>query len=183
MSRCRPSLYRRLEDLLRKGVDFNKKTDILRDVKELYTDCLGISCTEISHFDKNGNAYLYCDTNKQADDIPPTLAGYQASTAVAPLSRIDLDIRQMRILTSMETTTMEYTGYTYKFGLNVPWTSEYDPFQYHSLHELAVDASRSQADPIYSQFVSYYNARNYADQAMQSIMNGESKWRSPKRWF
>ena len=93
--------------------------------------CLGISCTGISNFDKKGNAYLYCDTNMQADDIPPTLAGYQASTAVAPLSRIDLDIRQIRILSYMEVTMMEYAGYTFKYGSNVPKprASEYDPFQ------------------------------------------------------
>ena len=77
MSRCRPSFYRRLENLPQNGADFKKKTDILRDVKEAYSVCLGISCTGISNFDKKGNAYLYSDTNMQADDIHPTLAGYQ----------------------------------------------------------------------------------------------------------
>jgi len=162
---------------LQSGVNFDSKNDILRDVKEAYTVCFGISCEEISNFDKDGNAFLHCDSDDSADDIPPNLAGYHASTAVAPLSRIDLDIRQLRILSSME--SMEYASYTYKFGWNVPKAraSEYDPFQYLSLHEFAVSAARSQADPIYSQFVSYYNSGNYADRAIRAVLDGSSKWK------
>lgn len=211
--RCRPSLYNRLAETLKTGVQLQNKDEILSDIQEAYS-CFGISCSDIISNVAPNNSNLKCEnaTNNLADNTSPALAGYRATTAVAPvrmhvdgmiempnsdnivawtdthtnqflsarnntqLSRIDLDIRQMRILSSME--AILFTDFTYTFGSNVPKprNSENDPFELLTLHELAVSAARSEADPIYTSFVKYYNDKNYADSSIRQILNGQSKW-------
>lgn len=92
------------------------------------------------------------------------------------LSRIDLDIRQIRILSTME--SMSYAKLTYEFGYNVetPRDSENDPFSLVSLQQLAVSTIRAQAVPYYTYFVEYFNEKNYADKRMRLVLDGQSKW-------
>jgi hypothetical protein len=54
--------------------------------------------------------------------------------------------------------------------------SDNDVYQLLSLHELAVAADRKRADPLYSYYVSYFNAINYADIAVDAALEGVGKW-------
>lgn len=83
----------------------------------------------------------------------------------------------MRVLSLMDATN--WATLIYAHGSNVPATrdSSNDPFQYLSLKELAKSTSRSVADPMYSNFLSYYNDKHYADSAMELVLQGK-KWSS-----
>jgi hypothetical protein len=71
-----------------------------------------------------------------------------------------------------------FAKYVYQFGRNSvkERNSDNDVYQLLSLHELAVAADRKRADPVYSYFVSYFNAINYADIAVDAALNGVGKW-------
>jgi hypothetical protein len=90
LSRCRPSLYIRLAKMLTTGIQFDDKEEVLRDIQDAFS-CFGISCSDIANFAVDNTA-LQCESTSPtlADDVPPSLAGYRATSAVAPV-RVDRD--------------------------------------------------------------------------------------------
>lgn len=86
LSRCRPSLYNRLAEAIRTGIQVSNKDSILRDLVEAYTSCLGHPCQDLSLASvSNDHPALSCEGITD-DSTPPVLAGYRASSAVAPVS-------------------------------------------------------------------------------------------------
>lgn len=81
--RCRPSLYNRLSDPLLAGrsMPLDSPDEILRDLVEALA-CLGIGCREIADVAPDNLTLQQCGTG---DDQPPSLAGYRATSAVAPV--------------------------------------------------------------------------------------------------
>jgi hypothetical protein len=92
------------------------------------------------------------------------------------ISRIDLDIHQLRILTTLE--SWSFAKSLYLYGSNVPGRreSENDPFHLISLSQLAISSERRDADPVYNQFVSYFNDQDYADTTITAALDGTGKW-------
>lgn len=108
VSQCRPSDYSFLKKHLLdfgkiqgKGTgsyDSSKKYDLLKTLKNLYA-CFGILCEDVG-FPKTDDSALACDYYDE-DDIP-TLARYPATSEVDEHSKIDLDIRQIQMLVSLD---------------------------------------------------------------------------------
>jgi hypothetical protein len=92
------------------------------------------------------------------------------------IARIDLDIHQLRILATLESYSFAKSVYVY--GSNVPAIrkSENDGFSLVSLSQLAKSSERREADPVFSQFVSYFNVQEYADKAILEALDGTGKW-------
>lgn len=105
---------------------------------------------------------------------------FHAASFVFQIARIDLDIFQIRELTTLG--SFNYAKLWYMYGRNSPRQrdSEYDPYDYYSLSELAVSTSRRNAEPFYSAFVSYHNDPNYADKLIRHTLNGVGKWDGTK---
>jgi hypothetical protein len=95
------------------------------------------------------------------------------------IARIDLDVYQLRILTSLQAT--EFAQFWYLYGSNVPKPrdSENDPYELVSLYGLATDADRQMADPVFTQFVAYFNDHEYADKTISDALAGTTKWVTP----
>jgi hypothetical protein len=93
---------------------------------------------------------------------------------------MDLDILQLRTLTSLG--SFSYAKLWYLYGRNSPvqQKNDNDPFEYYSLADLAVASSRRTADPWYSEFVRYHNNNNYADKIIRDTLDGKGKWDSSK---
>lgn len=66
----------------------------------------------------------------------------------------------------------------YVYGSNVPAIrkSDNDGFKMVSLSQLAKLSERREADPIFSQFVSYFNDQEYADKIIREALDGTGKW-------
>ena len=96
------------------------------------------------------------------------------------IATIDLDILQLRILTSLG--SFHYAKLWYLYGRNSPVErkNEYDPFSYYSVADLALSSSRRVADPWFSEFVKYHDNNNYADKIIRDTLNGAGKWDSSK---
>jgi hypothetical protein len=93
---------------------------------------------------------------------------------------MDLDVLQLRILTSLG--SFHFAEFWYLYGRNSPRQrdSENDPFDFYSLSEFAVASSRKNAEPYYTAFVSYHDAPNYADQLIRNTLKGKGKWDGSK---
>ena len=97
---------------------------------------------------------------------------------MSQIARIDLDILQIRILTSLG--SFQNAKLWYLYGRNSPRQrdSEYDPFDFYSLSDFAVSTSRKNAEPYYSAFISYHNDINYANVLIKNTLEGVGKWKS-----
>jgi len=98
------------------------------------------------------------------------------SSFFVKIARIDLDILQIRILTSLG--SFDYAKIWYLYGRNspLPRDSENDPFNFYSLSYFATSTSRQNAEPYYSAFISYHNDPNYADVLIRNTFDGIGKW-------
>jgi Low iron-inducible periplasmic protein len=173
LSRCRPSVYKSLKDLLlTNSVDFGKTDKILDLIKQAYA-CFGLTCSDIGSFQNDRR--LFCDAQFAA------LAGYRPMSDVSSLARIDLDIYQMRILTSIN--SLEYAKYWYMYGFNSPKLRDgpSDPYTLVSLQELATTGDRGKADPIYTQYLDYFNEKYYAHKTIMAALEGNSQWTSTEQ--
>ena len=199
IAQCRPSIFKRLnEELLSGNPNFSKSQSILADLQDIYA-CLGITCDMVGTYSGSSTVTgasrpLLCDA--AVTDL--SLAQYYPSSDVQPVSsssaapfsyflishshwsmqiaRIDLDILQMKILTSLS--SFNYASFWYSYGRNspIPRTSENDPYTYYSIGGYAVSTSLKNADPIYTAFVKYYNDPNYADTIIRNTLEGTGKW-------
>lgn len=176
-AQCRPSAYKRLRDfLLSETPRFDKTKVILRDLQDIYS-CFGLTCDDIGDVvDKNGVDIPNCI----AANPRSSLAQYNPSTDVHSIARMDLDILQLRILTSLG--SFNYAKLWYLYGRNSPveQKNDNDPYEYYSLADLAIASSRRTADPWYSEFVRYHNNNNYADKIVRDTLEGNGKWDSSK---
>jgi len=174
VAQCRPSVYDRLrEELLEGEPNFQSTELILADLQDIYS-CFGLSCSDIGTVAKDyENVKMpVCDTSR--DNTP--IALYKPSTDVQPIAQIDLDVLQIRILTSLG--SFSYAKFWYIYGRNSPRQrdSENDPFTFYSLSDFAISTSRQNAEPYYSAFISYHNDPNYADVLIRDTINGVGKW-------
>jgi hypothetical protein len=87
---------------------------------------------------------------------------------------------QIRVLTTLG--SFNYAKFWYLYGRNSPRQrdSEYDPYDFYSLSEIATATSRRNAEPYYTAFVSYHNDPNYADKLIRNTLEGVGKWDSTK---
>mmetsp|Transcript_21965 Transcript_21965/g.46333 ORF Transcript_21965/g.46333 Transcript_21965/m.46333 type:complete len:762 (+) Transcript_21965:97-2382(+) len=178
-AQCRPSVYDRLkEELLEGEPNFQRTEFILADLQEIYS-CFGISCGDIGIVAKEyGGGFGVPKCLAARDDAPMAL--YKPTTDVHPISRIDLDVLQIRILTSLG--SFNYAKFWYLYGRNSPRQrdSDNDPYDFYSLSGFALSTSRQNAEPYYSAFISYHNNPNYADLLIQNTIKGIGKWDSSK---
>jgi hypothetical protein len=96
------------------------------------------------------------------------------------IARIDLDILQMRIMTSIG--SFNFAKFWYRYGRNSPVQrdSENDPYSFYSVADLATATSRKNAEPFFSSFVEYHNDPNYADTIIRDTFDGQGKWDTSK---
>jgi len=177
-SQCRPSIYDRLkEELLEGEPDFQRTEFILKDLQEIYS-CFGISCSDIGMVSKDYGDVKIPACLAANDDTPMAL--YRPSTDVHPIARIDLDVLQIRVLTTLG--SFNYAKFWYLYGRNSPRQrdSENDPYNFYSLSEFAISSSRRNAEPYYSSFIAYHNDPNYADVLIRNTLEGVGKWGSKK---
>lgn len=178
VAQCRPSIFDRLkEELLEGDINFKRTEIILADLQQIYA-CFGISCNDIGVVANDYKNYDMPPCAVVVDDAP--LALYQPTTNVQPISRIDLDVLQLRILTSLG--SFHFAKFWYLYGRNSPKQrdSDFDPFEFYSLSDFAVSTSRQNAEPYYSAFISYHNDPNYADVLIRNTLDGVGKWDKSK---
>jgi len=172
-SQCRPSVYDRLREELLEGEPNFKRTEfILADLQDIYY-CFGISCSDVGMVAKDyGKVDIPICT--ASDNAPMAL--YEPSSDVKPVAKIDLDVLQIRILTSLG--SFGYAKLWYLYGRNSPRErdSENDPFEFYSLSDFATSTSRQNAEPYYSAFIAYHNNPNYADVLIRNTLEGVDKW-------
>lgn len=173
-AQCRPSIYDRLrEELLEGEPNFQRTEFILADLQDIYS-CFGVSCSAIGIVAKDYENFSMpvCLT---ARNIAP-MALYKPNTDVQPIAKIDLDVLQIRILTSLG--SFNYAKFWYLYGRNSPRQrdSENDPYEFYSLSDFAISTSRQNAEPYYSAFISYHNDPNYADVLIRNTLEGVGKW-------
>ncbi|CAB9516835.1 expressed unknown protein [Seminavis robusta] len=176
VSQCQPSVYKRLHGALLTGnVNFAKKNEILNDI-DIVIDCLGLTCDDIGTY--RDETYSCSAANKGS---VKALAGYYPTTNVHSYAKLDLDILQLRILTSLD--SWHFARYIYQFGRNSlkERDSDNDVYELLSLHELAVAVCRKKADPLYSYYVAYFNQVNYADIAVDEALRGVGKWKTKEQ--
>uniref|UniRef100_A0A7S4ANZ9 Uncharacterized protein n=1 Tax=Pseudo-nitzschia australis TaxID=44445 RepID=A0A7S4ANZ9_9STRA len=178
LAQCRPSVYDRLnEELLEGQPNFQRTNILLKDLQDIYS-CFGITCDEIGTVAKKYKDFGMPECVAPRGDAPMAL--YKPSTNIQPVARIDLDVLQIRILTSMG--SFDFAKLFYLYGRNSPRQrdSENDPYSFYSLSELAISTSRQNAEPYYSAFISYHNHPTYADVLIQNTLEGVGKWDSTK---
>lgn len=177
VSQCRPSVYDRLkEELLEGEPNFQRTNVILEDLLDIFS-CFGITCSDIGTVVKD-YGFKLPECLAPRDNAPMAL--YKPSTDAQPIARIDLDVLQIRILTSMG--SFRFAKLWYLYGRNSPRQrdSENDPYEFYSLSEFAISTSRRNAEPYYSAFISYHNDPKYADVLIQNTFDGIGKWDSTK---
>jgi len=177
-AQCRPSIFDRLkEELLEGEPNFQRTEFILKDLQEIYS-CFGIKCSDIGVVTKENGGFNVPTCLAARNNAPMAL--YRPSTDVHPIARIDLDILQIRVLTTLG--SFNYAKFWYLYGRNSPRQrdSENDPFNFYSLSNLAVSTSRRNAEPYYSAFISYHNDPNYADVLIRNTLEGVGKWDNSK---
>lgn len=82
----------------------------------------------------------------------------------------------MKILSSVG--NYEYAKFWFHYGRNSPVQrdSENDLYSFYSLNQIATSASRQNADPLYSQYASYFNDLNYGAAIVRDALEGNGKW-------
>lgn len=93
---------------------------------------------------------------------------------------MDLDVLQLRILTSIG--NFNFARFWYMYGRNSPVQrdSDNDPFSFYSAADMATAITRRNAEPWYSEFLKYYNDPNYADTIIRDTLDGKGKWGNAK---
>jgi len=173
-AQCRPSVYDRLsEELLEGEPNFQRIEFILADLQDIYS-CFGISCSDIGIVAKKYGDFSMPACLAARNNAPMAL--YKPNTDVQPIAKIDLDVLQIRILTSLG--SFNYAKFWYLYGRNSPRQrdSENDPVNFYSLSDFATSTSRQNAEPYYSAFISYHNNPNYADDLIRNTLGGVGKW-------
>lgn len=171
ISQCRPSVYKRLKDALLDGTTSYNRESTLSDLQAAY-DCLGITCQDIGSYQID----LWPECPAIPVDRP--LAEYVPTSHVHDHSKIDLDVLQIGILTSLA--NYPFAQLLYMYGRNSPnyRSSENDPYRLRSLMQMATTTARKNADPFYTEFIKYHNDQNYADKAIQQALEKKGKWAS-----
>jgi hypothetical protein len=170
VAQCRPSVYKRLKEALLDGtVSINRSAEIISDLQSIY-DCLGFTCNDIGSYK--------VDVVPQCTGIAVNqpMAEYVPSTRVHAHSKIDLDILQLKILTSLESYPFAKKLYMYGRNSQRPQQSDNDPYSVRSLEAMATSNSRKAADPFYTEFVQYHNEPNYADKVIVAALDRTGKW-------
>mmetsp|Transcript_456 Transcript_456/g.729 ORF Transcript_456/g.729 Transcript_456/m.729 type:complete len:750 (-) Transcript_456:47-2296(-) len=170
IAQCRPSTYERLKGALLDGtVSVNRISEILADLQSAY-DCLGFTCDDIGAY--NTDEVAQCS----GVAVNQPLAQYVPSTRVHAHSKIDLDILQLKILTSLQ--SYSFAKQLYMYGRNSAYhrETENDPYRVRSLQTMATSNARKAADPFYTEFVEYHNEPNYADKAVIAALERTDKW-------
>eukprot|EP00536_Pseudo-nitzschia_multiseries_P008580 jgi/Psemu1/257359/estExt_Genewise1Plus.C_2190059 len=178
VAQCRPSVYDRLkEELLEGQQNFQRTNVILQDLQDIYS-CFGITCIDIGKVAKEYTDFKIPECLAALDNAPMAL--YKPSSSVQPIARIDLDVLQIRILTSLG--SFGFAKLWYMYGRNSPRQrdSDNDPYDFYSLSEFATSTSRRNAEPYYSAFISYHNDPKYADVLIRNTLEGVGKWDSNK---
>ena len=169
-SQCRPSVFKRLKDALLDGTTSDNQS-ILSDLQATY-DCLGLTCQDIGSYE--------IDAWPECAAIPADrpLAEYVPTSYVHAHSKIDLDVLQIGILTSMS--SYPFAHLLYMYGRNSPnyRETENDPYRVRSLMQMATTNARKMADPFYTDFVKYNNDQNYADTIIQKALQKKGGWGS-----
>eukprot|EP00980_Cylindrotheca_fusiformis_P024516 scaffold11979_cov130-Cylindrotheca_fusiformis.AAC.4 len=173
-SQCRTTTYVRLrEHLLTGSPRFDKTESILRDIQEVHS-CFGLTCEDIGTYLNIPEDFTFPDCFIASDDA--ALAGYQPVSDVLPIAKIDLDVAQMRILSTLG--NFKYARYWFLYGRNSPVQrdSENDLHSFYSVHDFAIASSRKNADDVYVEFVGYFNDVNYGDTIITQALEGTGKW-------
>lgn len=91
-------------------------------------------------------------------------------------AKIDLDILQVKILTSLQ--SYSFAKYLYSYGRNSPLPSENDgdPYKLRSLEKFALSTDREAATPFYNEFVGYFDDIYYANTAVKNALEGKGKY-------
>jgi hypothetical protein len=95
------------------------------------------------------------------------------------LSKIDLDIKQIKVLVELE--QYKAAKHLYEYGKNSEQfreNPEEDAYSTLSLQDLAITTDREKAVPEYKMFVEYYNDPNYADKMILASLDGKDKWKN-----
>mmetsp|Transcript_6750 Transcript_6750/g.19755 ORF Transcript_6750/g.19755 Transcript_6750/m.19755 type:complete len:751 (-) Transcript_6750:154-2406(-) len=175
ISQCRPSTFKKLnEELLVGTPNFSRTAAILEDLQSIY-GCLGFTCDDIGKYVGVSTSGVQVPTCPNPL-VQPAMAQYFPTSAVHPVSQIDVDVLQMRILTSLG--RFRFAKHLYEYGRNSPVQRDSinDPFEYYSLGDFAVSTARKNADPMYTAFVQYHNDPNYADTMIRKALDGTDKW-------
>lgn len=122
--------------------------------------------------------------NGNAVEPYPVFAGYTASSYVNDLSKIDLDIYQMKLLTMNQ--LYNYARYVYFIGCNVPVkrSNFFDPYQLISLYQLATSSVSTSTNnlatdhPYYSSYLAYYNNNEYMNQQILHALDPNYQFNS-----
>jgi len=189
VSQCRPSDYRFLKEHLLdfgkkqgKGTgsyDPSKKYDLLNTLKNTYS-CFGILCEDVG-FPSSNDSALACDYYDE--DVIPTLARFPATSEVDEHSKIDLDIRQIQILTQFESAEVWAAAkYIYMHGKNSLIKDYYKDDDdvglntFRSLHSFANSGSRTRSTLFYKEFTEYFDEPNYADVKILEAFDNEGRY-------
>lgn len=90
-------------------------------------------------------------------------------------AKIDLDILQVKILTSLG--SYLFAKFLYRFGRNSPFpTRDGDPYEVRSLEKFALSTDREAASPFYNEFVGYFDDIYYANTAVINALEGRGKY-------
>ena len=165
LSRCKPSVFERLKEaLLDNQLNPGTSDSVIADLEESFS-CFALTCEDVG--------VTECDDSRSF----PLLASYRPSTSVDALARIDLDIYQLRILSSLQAQTLSRMFFEY--GFNSLQESD-KGIQLMSLQWMATSDTRRDADPLYTAFVAYHDDHNYAEKVVAASIDGNSpKWVTP----
>eukprot|EP00814_Leptocylindrus_danicus_P009713 CAMPEP_0116007352 /NCGR_PEP_ID=MMETSP0321-20121206/2251_1 /TAXON_ID=163516 /ORGANISM="Leptocylindrus danicus var. danicus, Strain B650" /LENGTH=764 /DNA_ID=CAMNT_0003476037 /DNA_START=21 /DNA_END=2316 /DNA_ORIENTATION=- len=163
ISACSESRYQFLKSTL---IDNDYTHDLFLDVLHALQrsfDCLGFSCEDIGAYKTSVIA--------ECADVPADypIAGYTPTTDVREHAKIDLDVKQIEILSMYNAFTT--AGRYYMYGKN----SKEDG-GYRSLHGLATSTNRAQVDPWFNIFNSYFGSEDYADVSIRAALDETGAW-------
>lgn len=174
---CKPSSYRYLKKELldtqysdNKNISDNDYNKIIQTLQNSFT-CLGFSCSEVGPY--LNDKVPQCD-NDNAGGIQ-TLAGYTTSSDVIEQSKIDLDILQIKLLTTLECYDMALLLYLSGKNSKINPDEEYS---YRSLSMMATSMTRAYVSPQFQDFETYFLDQRYADTVIRNTLSPSSdgKW-------
>lgn len=173
-SQCRISSYNRLREYLLLGSPkFDKTEVILRDLQDIYS-CFALTCEDIGDylFTPIGLTLPQC-TSAKGD---AALAGYQPTTNVLSIAKLDLDVKHMEIFSSVG--NFEFARFWFLYGRNSPVQrdSENDLYSFYSINQIGSSASRGNAGQMYLQYTEYFNNLKYGAVIVLDALEGKGKW-------
>mmetsp|Transcript_13962 Transcript_13962/g.26336 ORF Transcript_13962/g.26336 Transcript_13962/m.26336 type:complete len:764 (-) Transcript_13962:136-2427(-) len=172
MSRCRPSVFRRLkEGLVDRPYDASKYLQLLGDLQNSF-DCLGVSCEDVGAFRQT--------QIPQCAGFPKhyPIAEYSPSTDVHQHAKIDLDVAELKLLLCFGSDrSYEMAKRLYSNGHNSRKTWVTSEAQYLSLEEMAMSETKEQS-PWATHYVQYHQDKHWADKIITETLSGRGKWGS-----